>query len=201
MAMYKWNKLEKERIDRYLDAVRDRVEEHFGYPNVERRVNAVYEEGYLEWLESFCQGIGFNMGCGEISIGDSLGVDRLLTLATFDGAAFCDMEDLWHYEEGCADYIVSNYIEGAQCPARMFAEWYRVLKPGGTLAIICGDADGTHYSLTSSGPLSRSRKGGIKKFSCFSESTLRFHLNFAKFNVDSIEVDGHVLKVVASKNA
>ena len=191
--------IDQERIERYLNTVRERIAEHFGSLNVERLVKAKYEEGHLEWMESFCYGTGFNMGCGEISVEDSIGVDRLLTLATFDGAAFCDMESLWHYDDGCADYIVSNYIEGAQCPAKMFTEWYRLLKPGGVMAIVCANAEDINYAKTISGPLSRSRKGGIKKFSCYTATTLRFHLQFAGFSVGSIEKDGQALKVVASK--
>jgi hypothetical protein len=193
-----------DRVEKYLAAVKCSVEHHLNHPSwgkgsLEYRVNMAYSEEHLEWLESFCKGVGFNMGCGEIPVKDSIGADPFLSLGSFNGAAYCHMDDLWNYEDECADYIISNYMESAPTPCKLFIEWYRLLKPGGVVAILCKDADDSSYDNTLIGPLSRSNKGGIKKFNCYTPRTMRFYLQFNKFKVDLITKEGVDLKVVAHK--
>ena len=79
-------------------------------------------------------------------------------------------------------------------------EWFRVLKHGGRLGIVCRDADDSFYSEHSTGPLTRSQKGGIKKYNCYTKRTIRFYLQFAGFRVVSIEKSGVDLKVEARKD-
>lgn len=195
-----------DRVAKYLAAIRAQVESHFEKPlwgkgTMAERAEMAYAEEHMEWLESFCVGQGFNMGCGEMPIKDSMGVDPILTLASYNGVAFCNMDDLWHYSDGCADYVISNYTEAAPSPAKLFVEWHRVLRPGGKVGIICRDADDPYYSEDSFGPLSRARsgKGGIKKYNCFTKRTIRFYLQFAGFKVVKIEKSGVDLKVEARK--
>jgi hypothetical protein len=192
------------RVAKYLSAVKAHIEHHFNHPEWGKgslidRAAFAYSDEHLEWLESFCIGTGFNMGCGEIPIKDSIGVDLLLTLGCYDGAAFCSMDDLWDYRDGCADYIISNYIEAAPSPCKLFTEWYRLLRSGGTVAIVCRDAEDAAYDNSSNGPLQRSHRGNIKKYNCFTHRTIRFYLQFVGFVVASIEKDGVVLKIVAHK--
>ena len=103
------------------------------------------------------------------------------------------------YENECVDYIISNYMEAAPSPCKLFLEWHRLLKPGGIVAILCKDADDPSYNHSIGGPLSKSNKGGIKKFNCYTPRTMRFYLQFTGFKVRSIEKDGVSLKVVAYK--
>ena len=165
---------------------------------LESRIAQAYAEAELEWLESFAQGPnGFNMGCGEIPVGDSEGVDMILTLGAWKGVAFCPMDDMYEYKAEVCDYIISNYIESSPNPCKLFTEWHRLLKPGGKVAILCKDAD--QYSDNSIGPLKRSGRGAIKKHCCYTAKTIRFYLQFCEFTVDSIEVSGPNLKVEAHK--
>jgi SAM-dependent methyltransferase len=192
------------RVEEYLKALKRRILYHFESPNwsggpLKKRMLKQYMYGHLEWLESFCKGDGFNMGCGELTIADSMGIDKQLTLATFNGAAYCDMENLWKYGDECADYIVSNYIGAILCPAKTFIEWHRVLKPGGVMALVCGNSDHPSYVKSVMGPLSRSKHGSIKKASCYNKNTIKNYLQFAGMNVESVEEVKHVLRVVAYK--
>lgn len=193
-----------DRVENYLAAVKAHIEHHFEHPlwgkgKLKDRVELAYSHEHLEWLESFCKGTGFNMGCGEIPIKDSMGVDLFLNLGCYSGAAFANMDNMWGYKDEFADYIISNYVEAAQTPCKLFLEWYRLLKPGGVLAILLKDADDSSYDSSLSGPLARAGKGGIKKFNCYTERTIKFYLQFAGFTVDSIEKCGIDLKVVAHK--
>lgn len=192
-----------ERAEKYIVTLQKYIEHVFNRALKRRkwveRTEQMYSNGHLGWLESFCVGRGFNMGCGDMPVKDSIGVDVALTLGSFNGAPFCSMDDMWHFQSDSADYIISNYIEAASTPCKLFSEWYRLLKPGGVVAILCVDADDVAYDNTSSGPLSRSRSGGIKKHCCYTPRTLRFHLQFVGFTVDYIEKEGPVLKVVAHK--
>lgn len=196
----------EDRVDAYVKAVKEHIVSHFEHPYwgkgpLKERVAKAYSEEYLEWLESFCVGDGFNMGCGEIPIGDSQGVDMILSLGCWRGVAYANMDHMWNYKDGIADYIVSNYVEGASSPCQLFTEWFRLMKPGGVLALLVQDADDSVYDRDPYGPLQRSGKGGIKKFNCYTARTIRFYLTFVGFIVDSVEkVDGAVLKVVAHKN-
>jgi len=194
-----------DRVEKYLAAIRAQVEEHFERPlwgkgTMRERAEIAYREEHMEWLESFCVGNGFNCGCGEMPIRNSMGVDPVLTLASYNGLTFCNMDDLWHYSAGCADYVISNYAEAAPSPCKLFTEWYRVLRSGGKLAIVCRDADDSYYSEGSNGPLSRSGKGGIKKYNCYTARTIRFYLQFVGFRIVSIEKAGVNLKVEARKD-
>ena len=197
-------KIAERRVREYMATVKALINHQYDHPmwgkgKLEDRVDMAYTEEHLEWLESFCVGKGFNMGCGELPIKDSMGVDALLTLGCYNGEAFCEMDDLWEYKDGCADYIISNYIEGVPTPCKLFVEWHRLLRSGGTVAILCRDADSEGYSELSSGPLQKSLKGTIKKHTCYTARTIRFYLQFVGFTVDYIEKEGMSLKVAAHK--
>jgi len=193
------NKDAERRAQAYLAQVRKQIEKHFAKPSWSKRTigDRAYDQyctGNLQWLESFCKGKGFNMGCGELSIADSIGVDRILSLASYNGIAFQDMNKMYNYPDGCADYIVSNYIEAIECPVVTFTDWYRLLKPGGTIALVCTNGAHEFYKKRRSGPLARGRRGSIKKFSCYTPLTMRYYLEFVKFGNVEIEEHGTVLR-------
>lgn len=193
----------EDRVETYMTALRDHIDSHYRRPlwgkgHLDYRVNLAYEEEELEWLESFAKGPnGFNMGCGEIPVGESEGVDLILTLGCWKGVAFCPMDDMYAYKAEVCDYIISNYIESSPNPCKLFTEWHRLLKPGGKVAILCKDAD--QYPDDSIGPLKRSGRGAIKKHCCYTAKTIRFYLQVCEFIVDYIEVSGPNLKVAAHK--
>ena len=195
--------LAEDRVERYMTALKDHIDAHYNRPmwgkgHLDYRVNLAYEEEELEWLGSFAVGPnGFNMGCGAIPVGESEGVDLILTLGCWKGVAFCPMDNMYEYKAEVCDYIISNYIESSPTPCKLFTEWHRLLKPGGKVAILCKDAD--QYSDKSIGPLKRSGRGAIKKHCCYTAKTIRLYLQFCEFAVDSIEVSGPNLKVEAHK--
>jgi SAM-dependent methyltransferase len=92
-----------------------------------------------DFLENYAKGDGVDVMCGDFLIEDSIGVDKRRTVL---GADFHFSADTLSFAkpESC-DYVVSNYLEAVPNTIGALNEWYRVLKPGGTLAMICRDAE------------------------------------------------------------
>ena len=92
-----------------------------------------------DFLVQYAVGEGVDVCCGDFLIEDSIGVD---TRRTVLGADFHFSADTLSFQKpNTCDYVVSNYLEAVPNTIGALNEWFRVLKPGGALAMICRDAD------------------------------------------------------------
>lgn len=88
-------------------------------------------------------GNGLNIGCGNVQIGESIGIDM------HEGAkaAFllADARSLPFFKDNQFDYIVSaSTLEHINAgPITVLREWLRIIKPGGIIAVLVPDADWT----------------------------------------------------------
>jgi SAM-dependent methyltransferase len=127
-------------VDRRVQFCKDRAEKiiiKWG-----RRLDTPMPVGLKEdrdFLVQYAKGDGVDVCCGDFLIEDSVGVD---TRRTVLGADFHFSADTLSFRkpESC-DYVVSNYLEAVPNTIGALNEWYRVLKSGGTLAMICRDAE------------------------------------------------------------
>ena len=107
-----------------------------------RRLDAPIPAGLVEdreFLEKYAIGDGVDVCCGDFLIEDAVGVDTRRTVA---GADFHFSADTLSFTKpNTLDYVVSNYLEAVPNTIGALNEWYRCLKPGGTLAMICRDSD------------------------------------------------------------
>jgi len=102
-------------------------------------------------LAKFCVGKGIDVGCGHRKVApDCIGVDLLASgeIGTHGVVAtqkcIADIQasgdDLYMFADGELDYVVSRHnLEHYVDVVKTLAEWRRVLKPGGTMAIIVPD--------------------------------------------------------------
>jgi predicted SAM-dependent methyltransferase len=97
-------------------------------------------------LEQFCRGRGINLCCQHRSIKDSIGVDadpnaRAATIV-------CDVRAL-PFRTGSLDYVICHHgLEHIRdAPLYVLHEWFRVIKAGGTLAIIVPDGSAGESAL------------------------------------------------------
>lgn len=92
-----------------------------------------------EFLEKYAVGDGVDVMCGDFLIEEAIGVDKRRTVL---GADFNFSADTLSFAKpNTLDYVVSNYLEAVPNTIGALNEWYRTLKPGGTLAMICRDSD------------------------------------------------------------
>ena len=92
-----------------------------------------------DFLAKYAVGDGVDVMCGDFLIEEAIGVDKRRTVM---GADFhFSAETLSFANKNSLDYIVSNYLEAVPNTIGALNEWYRTLKPGGILAMICRDAE------------------------------------------------------------
>ena len=174
------------RLNRRLDHFQKRVKKALRLldHDMKKNLDEVHDmERDRLWLDQFAVGSGLDICCGDFLVGDSVGVDcnRFTLGADYlshgDALTFQRSEDL--------DFIVTNYLEAMPNPLSAFNEWYRCLKPGGRLAIVCRDAD--KYSLNN--PLGA--LDNRKRQTTYTKTTLSHYLYRADFVDVSIEETEH----------
>lgn len=104
-------------------------------------------EKEIELLAEYCKGFGANIGCGDVQIADSIGIDccHKAQAAVIVAEATC-----LPLRDNTLDYIVSaacfEHID--RSPVKVLREWLRCLKVGGIIAIVVPDADYGIWSMT-----------------------------------------------------
>ena len=137
-----------------------------------------------EWLEGFAVGNGLDICCGDYAIGDSLGVDELRTRLAADYPGRGDALAFQGSDE--LDFIVTNYLEAMPAPLLAFNEWYRCLKDGGVLALVCMDANA--YANNVKNPLGV--LSNRRRYNTYTKITLSQYLYRAGFTEIKIEEIG-----------
>lgn len=148
----------------------------------------------LEWLDSFAKGRGVNVCCGDLLIAgedEAIGVDLGPNMVATEFV--CDGDRLHHFDSESCDFVVTNYLEGLPSPLAAFQEWWRVLKRGGVLAIICINAE-KYTAKNPKGPMSN-----IRRLNSFTKTTLSHYMNRAQFVDIEIEEVGDRLRAVGYK--
>jgi UDP-glucuronate decarboxylase len=100
------------------------------------------------WLQPYCKGLSVDIGCGFEKVApDVLGIDKLAYgqsggSGCMVGRASCadiqaDANDLYFVADGTFDSAVSRHVfEHLPDPKATIKEWLRIVKPGGTLALV-----------------------------------------------------------------
>jgi SAM-dependent methyltransferase len=144
------------------------------------------------FLEKHAIGIGVDIACGDLVIGDALGVDVREWVLGVDYNTKGD--ELTFSKSGEMDYVVTNYLEALPSTLNALNEWHRCLKPGGTLAMICRDANSYNHKRPA-GALTSNRRCNT-----FNKITLSHYLHRAGYReIDIVETDHASLQVVARK--
>jgi len=102
----------------------------------------------IEILAYYCVGDGLNIGCGNLSIGNSIGIDANPKCKATRMVAMAD--DLSFVDDGTYDYIISSacleHIDRG--PVMVLREWLRCIRIGGIIAVIVPDAEYGMWAMT-----------------------------------------------------
>lgn len=144
----------------------------------------------LEWLSQFSkEGKGLDMCCGDFPVAGAFGVDGAFCAGVLEsGFVFANAESIPELDDEICNYIVSNYFDAMPNPLKALREWKRLLKRGGTCALICQNAES--YSHQSMGPLLNG-----SRTSSFTQVTLYNYLARAGFTDIVIEKYNATLRV------
>lgn len=97
------------------------------------------EDERLEFLEKYCKGRGIDIGCGKRAVKGAIGYD---IYKKFKPDIVGRAEKLIAFKDKELDFIVSSHcLEHLNDTKKVLKEWDRVLKNGGTMAIIVPDSD------------------------------------------------------------
>ncbi len=185
----------KWRLDRRVDLMRERADECIQrfVDKLTDEAAKVTEEDRL-WLDQFAIGNGLDIACGDFLIGDdeqAVGVDGD---RRYIGADFhVEGDELVFQSPETLDYVVTNYLEGMPNPLNALNEWWRVLRPGGTLAIVCRDAN-SYPDKYEKGALSNGSRQ-----TTYTTVTLGHYLYRAGFTDYKFEVVGQAIRASAVK--
>lgn len=107
---------------------------------VQNKKEGVKKSKQRELLGTYMHGKSADLGCGNGKCDDSqIGVD-IYPYPCVD--RLHDTSDLWFFEDEELDSIsASHHLEHLADPKKVLKEWDRVLKPGGTMAIIVPNGD------------------------------------------------------------
>lgn len=143
----------------------------------------------IELLASYCKGVGLNIGCGDIQIRNSIGVDVSHTKAAM---VIADAMDLPFSHEKL-DYIIAaacfEHLDAA--PITVLRHWLKFLKPSGTIAILVPDATYGIWSMTGDtgqpGKLIKPRRE-MEHLHAFTTESLAMLFEFAGMTIITMEV-------------
>lgn len=144
----------------------------------------------IEMLVEYCQEPGgLNIGCGNVQIGQSLGLD---TNVKSKAAWF--FADALHLpgHEGMYPYIVAaacfEHLEAA--PITVLRHWLKYLKPDGIIAIVVPDAEYGMWSMTGDtgkpGKLIKPRRE-MEHLHAFTLESLRVLFEFSGMDIIRLE--------------
>jgi len=139
----------------------------------------------IEFLAKYCKGIGLNIGCGNVAIGNSIGVD-----VTIEAKAAIMLADAFNlpFMDCSLDYIVSaaclEHIDKG--PVTVLREWLRCLKVGGTIAVTVPDAEYGMWAMTGDtgkvGQFAKARRE-MEHLHAFTQTTLMLLFDFAGMQI------------------
>lgn len=96
-------------------------------------------EGVRAWMDSFANGVGLDICCGNYLTEGAIGVDSAYDVV---GNSFNFRGDnLAGFPADSFDYIVCNYFDCFENPLKALNEWRRVLRVGGKVAFVCSNAE------------------------------------------------------------
>jgi predicted SAM-dependent methyltransferase len=136
------------------------------------------------------KGKGLNIGCGDVMIGTSIGVDlsKSTAKACRIEADACDLP----WEDNKLDYIIScaSFEHIDRGPIMVLREWLRVLKVGGRIGIVVPDAEYGIWAMTGDtgrcGELCKEDRA-MEHLHAFTATSLRLLFEFAGMVVERIE--------------
>jgi SAM-dependent methyltransferase len=182
-----------ERLDSYEKVVKERIKK------VRSRIDQGYyrdDAGHKTWLEKFAKGRGLDICCGNIPMMGAEGVDKEFFFPKTGSGGLgplChlrqDGDSLPQFSCKEIDFIISNYLEAMPSPLGALNEWYRILKPGGTLALVMSNAEKYDNEL---GPFCNKNKCNV-----FTPTTILLYLKRTGFEEIKLEEYGASIRVSA----
>jgi predicted SAM-dependent methyltransferase len=146
-------------------------------------------EDLTAYIMKWCIGKGANIGCGNVSIRDSIGVDIRPNATAAELIA-----EAWFlpFEDKSLDYIVSmaclEHLDRG--PITILREWLRCLKSNGIIAIAVPDAEYGIWSMTGDtgkcGKLIKPIRA-MEHLHAFDQTTLKMLFEFAGMQVLACE--------------
>lgn len=182
------------RLDRRLETVQARIEKVKRYVDGLPAVEFSGDEADRIWLDQFVKGNGLDICCGDFLLGDenqAFGVDGAEKMVGMD--YFFEGDELTFADSGVVDFIVTNYLDGLPDPLKALTEWFRCLREGGTLAVVCRDAES--YPIDSMGGMRNHRR-----VSAYTHVTLSQYLHRVGYKSIKVERTNHnTLRALAIK--
>ena len=131
------------------------------------------------WLNRYCVGQGLDIGCGYQKISEeALGIDVLRTDPRCVAEIWASAEDLSVLADAKWDYIVScQTLEHLVNIKGTLSEWFRILKPGGKVAVSVPDAEKEERAVKDA-----------HHTSAFTKQTLAWFFESAGFTIIEIEL-------------
>ncbi len=183
-------------LDRRVKACQDRANTYYTQWGKRLDTEGTGIIADRDFLEKHAIGHGVDIACGDLVIGDSIGVDVKKYVLGLDYNYRGD--ELMFSKSSELDYVVTNYLEALPHTLNALNEWHRCLKSGGTLAMVCRDAASAAYTshkLQGEGALKSRRRCNT-----FDKLTLSQYLYRAGFeDVDIVETEYASLQVFAKK--
>lgn len=185
----------KQRLDRRIASMQRKAKWYLAAHKRRRDSEDSSKLDNLKWLDSFANGHGVNICAGDLLVAgedEAIGIDIGPNMVATDFV--CEGDRLHHFDSESCDFVVTNYLEGLPAPLDAFLEWYRVLKRGGVLAVICINAE-TYSERYLKGPMENKRR-----LNSFTKTTLSHYMHRAQFMNIEIEEVGDRLRAVGYKH-